>query len=252
MNIGKREEMTRTQSVTDTIQGLLDLHEIDQEIDRLGQELRGTREALGQVDDAVASLESGLKELGTRVDLLRREAREGERGVDDRRDALNRLRTKLEAVRTERQYSAAALEEEMLRRDIRKREEQVLDKMQALEDAERQRQELSEQLDSTHGDAGPRRQLLQEQARQLEEEIETRRDRRDNLAIRLEGPALRLYERIRSGRSEVAMAPLTSEGVCGHCFTAVPAQQKMLVRTSAELSCCEGCGVILYPRDLGD
>jgi predicted nucleic acid-binding Zn-ribbon protein len=244
--------MTKAQGVTDTLQGLLELHAMDQEIDRLGRELRQTRDALSQVDDAVSSLEASLKELGSRAGLLRRETREGERGVDDRRDALSRLRTKLEAVKTERQYSAATLEEDMLRRDIRKREEQVLEKMQVLEDLERRRQELSEQLELVQGDAGPRRQLLEAQASRLEEELAIRRDRRDNLAIRLQGPSLRIYNRIRSGRSEVAMAPLTTEGVCGHCFTAVPAQQQMLVRTSAELVCCEGCGVILYPRDLQD
>jgi len=85
---------------------------------------------------------------------------------------------------------------------------------------------------------------------ELRDELAIKRDRRHNLAIRLDTAALSLYDRIRAGRSGVAVAPLTEESVCGHCFTSVTIQQEMLIKQMTTLICCEGCGVILCPHDL--
>jgi hypothetical protein len=75
------------------------------------------------------------------------------------------------------------------------------------------------------------------------------RDRRNNRAVRLDPQTLRLYDRVRRGRTRLAVAPLTAEGACGNCFNILPLQQQTEVRREDSLIRCEQCGVILYPLD---
>ena len=69
--------------------------------------------------------------------------RTGEREVEDERQALARLRAKLDAVQNERQYSAVMMEEDMLRREKKRREELILEKMEAIENLESEREDLA-------------------------------------------------------------------------------------------------------------
>lgn len=231
------------------LQQLLDLHEVDQEIRALERERQQLKAERADMEDGVTGLESSLERLDTELEQARTEARRSERAADDKRDALDKIRGRVNQVRNEKQYSAASLEFDLVRQDLRKLEDLVLEKLQAVEDIEGRRNETLAQLEEARSGAGPRTDDIGERLSQLKDELAIKQDRRHNFAIRLDPGALALYNRIRAGRSEVAVARLTEEAVCGNCFTAVTIQQEMQIREMKTLICCEGCGVILYPRD---
>lgn len=228
---------------------LLELQAMDLEIREAERDLGKTRDELSAVDDGVLSLQDGLAKLDARLKELRLDARSGERAVDEKRDALARIKGRVSNVQNEKQYSAATLEFDLVRRDLRALEDQVLEKLQVIEDLDRQRKELADALEAATADAGPQREEMQTRAKELEEALAVKKDRRENLAIRVDGRSMALYDRIISGRSDVALAPITDEGVCGNCHTFVTVQQTMEVNQLDRLICCEGCGVILYPQD---
>ncbi|NIR44169.1 MAG: hypothetical protein GWN99_08605 [Gemmatimonadetes bacterium] len=232
------------------LQQLLDLHRIDSEIVDLEREIQGSKEALTAMHEGVAGLDDALERIDTELEHARREARALERAVDEKRDALNRLRNRTNKVQNERQYSAATLEFDLVRQDLRKLEDQTLEKMQVVEELEDLRKEKAAGLEGAKIEAGPRGQQLEERVKELEEQLAIKRDRRHNLAIRIDDSALALYDRIHSGRSRLAMAPLTEDMACGNCFTAVTTMQEMEIRGMSKLITCEGCGVILYPTHL--
>ncbi len=82
---------------------------------------------------------------------------------------------------------------------------------------------------------------------ELEAEISAHRDRRKNREMRLDAEAVRLYESVRGGKTRKVLAPLTQDGVCGHCYTFIPVQRQAEIRGARRLYLCEGCGIILYP-----
>jgi predicted nucleic acid-binding Zn-ribbon protein len=232
------------------LQQLRDLHEIDQHILAIERELGQYREELTGMSDGVSGLETGLERLEGELERARDEARRAERAVDERRDTLDRIRTRVNQVQNERQYSAASLEFDLVRQELRKLEDRAVERLQVVEDLENRRNDILEQLESARSEAGPRGVEIVDQAKQLEGDLAIKRDRRDNLAIRIDSDALGLYNRIRAGRSQVGLAQLTEEDVCGYCFTSVTIQQKQQIKSMKVLVCCEGCGVILYPGDL--
>jgi predicted nucleic acid-binding Zn-ribbon protein len=180
----------------------------------------------------------------------RLEARTAERAVDDKRAALDRIRGRVDRVQNQKQYSAASLEFDLVKQDLRKLEDRALEKMQVVEELESRVSSVQAELDVARAEVGPLAEEVESRRKKLDDELAILRDRRNNLAIRIDGGALALYNRIRSGRSAIALAPLTDESVCGNCYTAVTVQQEMQIKGMSTLVCCEGCGVILYPQDV--
>lgn len=242
--------MERLGEQTSLLQQLMGLHEVDQQILALEREMRECRQQQAGMDEGVVALESRFERLDGELQRARAEARASERALDEKRDTLDRLRTRVNSVQNERQYSAASLEFDLVRQDLRKLEDLVINKLQAVEELEGQHKELSSELEAARTDAGPRGEEITARVKELQDELAIVRDKRNNLTIRIDSSALSLYERIAAGRSRIALAPLTDEGVCGNCFTSVTIQQEMQIKGMNTLICCEGCGVILYPGDL--
>lgn len=242
--------MTGSSQHATLLQQLLGLHDLDQEIKAVERELEQHKENLATMEEGVADLQGRAERIETELEQARLDARRAERAADDKRAAFDRLRSRVNQVQTQKQYSAASLEFDLVRQDLRKLEDLVLDKLQVVEEVEGRQTETLAALEEAQAGAGPQRQAIEERAEQLKVELAIKHDRRQNLVIRLDGTALALYDRINAGRSEVAVAPLTEESVCGHCFTSVTIQQEMQIKSMTSLICCEGCGVILYPHDL--
>ncbi|UCF18966.1 MAG: hypothetical protein JSU87_13690 [Gemmatimonadota bacterium] len=234
---------------TTLLQQLMDLHEVDQKIREADEKLKGNQDHLAQVSDAVVDLESRLERLESELERARVEARAAERAVDDKRAQMDRMRSRVNQVRNQKQYSAASLEFDLAKQDIRKLEDRALEKLQLVEELESRRSGLRGELDVARDELAPLSDELDAMREKLSGEISILKDRRHNLAIRIDGPALTLYDRIRAGRSQTAVAPLEGHA-CGFCYTAVTVQQEMQIREMTRLICCEGCGVILYPADL--
>ena len=78
------------------------------------------------------------------------------------------------------------------------------------------------------------------------------KQQRGDYAKQIDTNAVRLYERVRSGKRKSALAPLGADGACGNCFNILPLQEQSEVRRGNSLHRCEACGIILYPDDPPD
>ena len=234
-------------SVANTLAALRLLHDIDREAARSERQLQQCRARLAALDDALAGLEADLAQASAELEDRRAELRRLQRAIDEKRQALDRARARLDGVQNQRQYSAASVEYDLIRRDIRLLEDQALEVLQKVDELEARRRDLADELERARLDAEPRRAEIAAEIERIEAVLETQRGRRAEATRRVDPRTLELYNRIRRSRSDVAMAALTEDGACGHCFTAVTIQQQLEIRTFARIHRCEGCGVILYP-----
>lgn len=235
-------------AVAETLGALRTLHQADAEAARSERQLKSCRGRLASIDESIQVLEDDLSHVTGEIGERRKELREAQRAVEEKRVALDRARAKLDAVQNQRQYSAATVEYDLVRRDIRVLEERALDLMQRTEELESRRRELSDRLELAGVELSPKREEILAEVQRVEAVLAAQRDVRTEAAARVEPRTLELYDRIRASRSDVAMAPLTEDGACGHCYTAVTIQQRLEVRTFSRIIRCEGCGVILYPE----
>lgn len=236
-----------TSTVAETLEALRTLHEVDAEAAKSERQLKAARARLATLDESIRSLEDELAQVTSELAERRKDVREAQRAVDDKRASLDRARAKMDAVQNQRQYSAATVEFDLVKRDIRVLEDRALDLMQKADDLEARRRELSERLEAAKLEILPKREEAVAEIDRIESVLAAQREQRAEAAERVEPRTLELYDRIRRSRSDVAMAPLTADGACGHCYTAVTIQQRLEVKTVSRIIRCEGCGVILYP-----
>ncbi|MDX1395910.1 MAG: C4-type zinc ribbon domain-containing protein [Gemmatimonadota bacterium] len=234
---------------SDTVGELLTLQEIDHEIFQIN-------EKLGVYDDELAGLQEKLEELEEKVGRLETQKSEAEervrrfqRSVQAGRATLKRLETRAASVENMQQHFAVRTETDTARRNLRMAEEDALDAMQDQET-------LSEQLERTGAELAEARAALETRSNEiaadrsgLEGQLATYTRSKEAQEGRLDRRSLRLYHSVRGGRTDSALAALTPDGACGHCFTAIPKQRQADIRAGRELAVCEGCGVILYAAD---
>jgi hypothetical protein len=227
-------------------QSLLALQELDQEITRTERRLTEFDPQLAELDAPVDMLSREVETTRTRLAELRQEQTRLERASEQKKQRLQTYEDRLMKVRNAREEAAARTEMDLVRRAV---EADVAELKQVSEQATRadlKLDELEKLLAKARQEAAPRREELLATRQTVVDELTVVRDRRENHAVRLDPASRRLYERMRSGRSRVVLAPLTDEGACGNCFNILPLQEQTEVRRGQTLHRCEGCGVILY------
>jgi hypothetical protein len=235
----------------DQRQALLALQELDQEIARAEKKLQDFDPQIQTVDQPVTTLETDIASMRDRLEEARTEARRLERGAEQKRDRLRTYEERLMRIRNAREDAAVRTELDLIRRATEADETDALEKMEQARRTDLKLDEMLRNLDKQKAEVAPRKDELLRARDEAAAELAVLRDRRQNFAIRLEPQALRLYERVRGGRTKRALAPLSHEGACGNCFNVLPIQQQSEVRREGALVRCEACGVILYPQPDG-
>ena len=109
----------------------------------------------------------------------------------------------------------------------------------------RSRDEAEKALAAVHEVQTAEREQLAGRREGILLELERAQALRGQAAQAVNGALLVRYERIRRGKAPLALYALHGDA-CGHCFTAVPTQRRVLIQRGASIEGCEACGVLLY------
>jgi predicted nucleic acid-binding Zn-ribbon protein len=121
--------------------------------------------------------------------------------------------------------------------------------MLTLIDQLRKQEERSTELEKNFKEAselvGPKRDALLAERAEAQAALEALRAERARFIGSVNAAELKIYDAIRAGGRQIAVADLTHDGACGHCYGMVPLQLRNEIRHGRGLIRCEGCGVIL-------
>jgi len=223
-----------------------------QEKDRL---VTGTEQAL-------AALEPEQQSLNEQMAVSERALQAARRSVEDalrRRDELEgkianyrsmqeQRRQRLEWVRGAKEASTIMAELDLARSVLAKEEAEFMRSGDAVHEAERKVAEAEKALAAVRESQVPHRQALQGRREAILAELQQAQSVRSEAARSVNGSLLVRYERIRRGKAPLALYALHADA-CGHCFTAVPTQRRVLIQRGAAIETCEGCGVLLYASE---
>lgn len=231
-----------------TVDSLLQLQEIDTLI---GDRQKTVSDLRAESDQLVSELEALEKEtvaLKGRLEAVESDLRQAERTVQAGRETYKRLQSRAQEVHNMREHTAARAEVDAARQNLEAAEDDLLDAMQDQETARSALIQLEGDIASRQQEYGDRLAELDAERQRLEEAIAIDLDKRSNRALRIDERARSLYDTVRRGRADNPLAPLV-DGVCGHCYTAIPLQTQQVIRAGRVLVVCETCGVILHIAD---
>ena len=224
---------------------LLSLQEMDGNIARSRAELRAIKEESQILQEGLESARQRESEVAVRVEAADRALRQYERTVQAGRATLKRLQQRAQEVAKQRAAMAARVEMDAARQNLDASETAMLEGMQVQERVRAEHQAAVEALELEQQAADERMAEIRHLSTELADSIAVQMDQRENRALRIDGPARSVYDRVRAGRTSEALAPVV-DGVCGHCFTSIPLQRQAEVRGGKTLIVCETCGVILH------
>ena len=214
---------------------------VDEALAALEPEQRVLDEGLAAAEHALQTAQRGVGEAGRRRDEL-----EGK--IASYRTMQEQRRQRLEWVRGAKEASTLMAELDLARSVLAKEEAEFLRSGDMVTEAELKVLEAEQQLAKVREAQAPQRETLAGRREELVAQRERAMTERDAAAQRVNGGLLGRYERIRRGKAPEALYALHGDA-CGHCFTAVPTQRRVLVQRGATIETCEACGVLLYAAE---
>lgn len=222
--------------------------------------------ALQDEDTAVSALEARVRDLDARETVLDEERVTAETAiaralqaaevedkkrrelgikVQEHRALQDRHLAALDAVRKDREASAAMARIEITRRVLAQEESEMQSLATRIVDlnqtAELEQLTLTELAERQH----VQRSEIAAARNALDAELGTARAQRNDTASRVGRPLLQKYERIRGRENSNALYALRGSA-CGRCNTAIPLQRRNVMAAGRSVEVCEGCGVLLY------
>lgn len=228
-----------------TRSALRELQRIDQEIQEARDQVAAFAPQLDEVEEPAIRLESEVTTTRGRLQEMRLEERRLEVVSQEKRSRTSKLEERLNQVRNVREEAAVRAELDLVRSAVESDEQEALSLLDQIRKLELRLQEQESALEQARAEVEPRRKELMEQRAEAERALAEAQERRASFAGDVDDRELRVYESIRSGGRRQAVATLTADGACGHCFSVVPLQVQNEIRHGATLIRCEACGVIL-------
>ena len=233
----------------ETYEALLELQDLDRQMRQAQQKVKRFEPELEELEAPVRVAETEVEAARKRLEELKTEQRRLERAAQDKRAQLQKYQDHLDRARNQREETAARTEIDLIRKAVEADEDDAMGLMEQVTRMELKLDELEKKLAATRSETEPKLEELKSARSEASAQLTVLEDQRKNKLVRLTGDAARLYERIRGGKTGVALATLTADGACGHCFSMVPIQEQNEIRRKKALHRCEACGVILYAED---
>lgn len=216
-------------------------------------------EAVRDTDARLAALEPELARLDQALERVEQKLEQARRGIQDavgRRGELEgkiasyrgmqeARKQRLEWVKGAKEAQTLMAELDLARTVIAKEEVEFLRSGDAVTEAEMKAAEAEKDVEEVREAQRADREIIDGRRQAIMADREKAIVEREQAAKFVQASLLSRYEKIRKGKAPVAVYPLHG-GSCGHCFTAVPTQRKVLIQRGATIEGCEACGVLLY------
>lgn len=214
--------------------------------------VRDTDARLAALEPELARLDQVLEGVEQKLELARRgiEDAVGRRGelegkIASYRGMQEARKQRLEWVKGAKEAQTLMAELDLARTVIAKEEMEFLRSGDAVTEAEMKAAEAEKDVEEVREAQRADREIIDGKRQAIMADRERAIVEREKAAKFVQASLLSRYEKIRKGKAPVAVYPLHG-GSCGHCFTAVPTQRKVLIQRGATIEGCEACGVLLY------
>jgi predicted nucleic acid-binding Zn-ribbon protein len=233
--------------VIEGLNELVGLSQLDSQLAVLEAERAGIpekRAASAQERETCETRLAAASEIVAEAELAQRRC---ETDAQDKEALLAKLESQQHQVKTNEAYSALLAEMEQAREAISRAETGVLEAMEAIESAGNELAALEEQIRAVTERLDSEEKAWDERESELDSEITSLRQRREEQLGALDGELAARYERVASRRSP-AVAVITGE-ICLGCRVGIPPQAFIEILTGEALVSCNHCHRILIHRD---
>lgn len=231
-------------NVTDTLDQLLALQNVDSGIQALEKSLAFFPKQLAQAQEEQAAVEEQVAQARAKVDAVQKRRHDMETEIDACSAKVKKFENQKLDVKTNEEYHALNHQIEHEKAKQSDLEDQVLLSFDEEQAAQQQLDNLNAKLDEAKKRTEARKAELEAHADSDKKRLEELKESRERIAPGLDKSILAKYERMRQNKGGAVVVGVPN-GVCGGCFTTLPPQLVNEVRKRQTLLYCEACGRFL-------
>ena len=228
------------------LEQLIALQKTDTTIRKLQAELDAIPERRAEIEKEFDQRAIEFKAIETRRDEGRQKRVRLDLELIETRARAEKAERDLMSSTNAKAYEAAIREADAAKKHISTLETQILEQMEASEQAEREIGEHEPEIARLRAEMDEKLKAFEEQTRAQTEELERRRIERERLLAALPKQMNALYNRISARiRGGVAVAEARNNS-CSACFMSLRPQVMANIRRGDEIIICDNCSRILY------
>ena len=222
------------------------LQEIDSAIDLARATLTAVEEQLGETEELVTA-RAAVEDHREALRALRESQRDVEWQVDEARSHVAAVEKKLYGgtVRNPKELEGLNDDANMLKGQLRLREDELLNHMVKVEEEESALRQAEAALKEVEGGWGSEQADLMDQKKRLEEELAELEKSRQAQSGSIDGHVVELYDLIRERRQGKAVVKV-ERGMCQGCRISLPMSILQKARSGFDVVQCVSCERILY------
>ena len=230
------------------LKAVIELQRTDAKIAELTSQIDSLPSQIQGFETQLANFLHAHEERKHRLSANQKERRELEGETQLIREKISKHKDQLYQVKTNEQYRAMLKEIEGEEGNIRKIEDQILEKMIEAEDLQKHVTDAAARLEGEKARVAAETRRLESERQADVEERDRLQARRRELGSTLSEGVRDLYERIRKARRGLALAEVR-DGCCTGCNVRLRPQVYNEVRANEAVHTCESCSRILYCVD---
>jgi hypothetical protein len=226
------------------LEKLVRLHHVESELKRVDSELAAIPRLRQEIDDRLARDRSHLDAAKTALEGSQKARRQNEASVQDLETKRSKYKGQLMEVKTNKEYTAVLHEIEGVERDIKAREDVILEEMEKSEALTQDVKREEADFKAVEADAKREKAELDARGATLQDKGQRLGSERDAVAASVPEESLALYRRVAKQRgSGVAEA---QDGMCQACHVRMRVQIWVEVRKNEQIFQCESCSRVLF------
>jgi len=235
-------------AMEEQIKLLIELQGLDKEIFRLEKILAAKPAEIKALDDAYKAREEETKAKDADLKKLQVEHKNKEVELQTKEEAIKKFQGQLYQIKTNREYTAMEKEINGVRADCSVLEEDIINLLDKIDEADNLKKGRSDQLKTEKGKIEEEKKKISEETKKIETELNGFKEQRKQLADKVDKTVLSKYERILRNKDGLALVPIRNNA-CQGCYLDMPPQVINEIKMKKDLIFCESCARILYLED---
>lgn len=231
------------------LEKLIDLQQTDTNIRRLKKQIDTAEQRRADIEQEFEKHASSIREIQGRRDKLNSDRADLERQITDNKTYLDRADRNLKHAQNQKEYETAMREMDALQKQIAVFETQIVEKMTAVEEVEKELENRAEEINSIDSKREEALIAFDSELTANRSEFESETKSRETVFATLPAQLASVYNRLaQRSRDGIAVAEVVN-GSCSACFMSLRPQMLVEVKRGEQIITCESCTRILYvPR----
>lgn len=229
----------------DRLKVLLMIQDIDTRFDAIQREKGEIPKEIEKLKGDLDLLKRAMEQDLSTLEELKETRRKAERELEEMEPRFKKSKSRLNEVKSNKEYQAILKEIEELKELISQKEEMVIGCMEEIEIQEKECATNNLRWEESQREFQIKEQESSQRMREFDEEVQSLSGRRGELSQQVDQDLLKRYDSLRIHLKGQVVVPVI-EFVCQGCHLGIPPQQYNDLIRGDSLQSCHNCNRIIY------